>query len=568
MKNWRTQLTVRNRNGSITTDEIFIKRGIFQGDALSPLWFCLALNPLSRLLNNTNAGLKIQFNNDTQILTHLMYMDDIKLYSKDTQSLHQLADITQQFSNDINMQFGINKCKTFSMQNRSVTMQPYSLSTGETIEPMDPSSLYKYLGYQQAHQISQKLTKTEIRKKFKHRLNVILKSQLNGRNIVKAINTYAIPVLTYTFGIINWSQTDLLNLQRTVNTTMTTHRKHHPRSCFQRLTLPRVEGGRGIIDITNLHNKQITTLRKFFHDRAEISTLHQAIALNDKRITPLNLSDFSSQRNEKITDPKDKIAKWEQKALHGRHRHDLQQPHVDKTASNAWLQRGELFPETEAFMLAIQDQVIDTRNYQKHIIRTPNITDTCRRCCSGSETIQHITGACKAIVQTDYKHRHDQVAAIIHQYLAYKYKLIEEKVPYYKYTPQSVLEDNYYRLYWDRTIITDKTVHYNRPDITVLNKINNSALLIDIAICNTHNLPTTHTEKIAKYTDLSIEIKTQWKINTIRTIPIVLSTTGVIPKTLLTNLETLDISPTAYRLLQKATILNTCRIVRKFLSLE
>jgi len=35
-------------------DPIRIQRGVIQGDILSPLWFCLALNPLSYLLNRTN----------------------------------------------------------------------------------------------------------------------------------------------------------------------------------------------------------------------------------------------------------------------------------------------------------------------------------------------------------------------------------------------------------------------------------------------------------------------------------------------------------------------------------
>ncbi|CAH2230573.1 jg25031 [Pararge aegeria aegeria] len=144
------------------------------------------------------------------------------------------------------------------------------------------------------------------------------------------------------------------------------------------------------------------------------------------------------QISQNLTDHQDKIKAWSQKSLHGRHRYDLQQQHVDMVASNAWLKRGDLFPETEGFMLTIQDQVIDTKNYQKFIIRRPNISDTCRHCHSSPETIQHITGACKSIAQTDYKHRHDQVPAIIHQNLAFQYKLISEKVPCYKYQPQSV----------------------------------------------------------------------------------------------------------------------------------
>lgn len=218
-------------------------------------------------------------------------------------------------------------------------------------------------------------------------------------------------------------------------------------------------------------------------------------------------------------------------------------------------------------MMAIQDQVIDTRNYQKHILKIPNTTDNCRRCSSSPEHIQHITGACKAIVQTDYKHRHDQVAAIVHQSLAHKYGFITQKVPYYKYQPETILESQNHKIYWDRTIITDKTIHYNRPDITLLDKINKTVYLIDIAVCNTHNLQTTHSEKLTKYRDLSIEIKTQWQVPTVKVVPIIVSSTGVIPKHLHTSIHILDLPAAIYQLLQKAVILNTCRIVRKFLNL-
>ncbi|XP_047019155.1 uncharacterized protein LOC124637519 [Helicoverpa zea] len=356
MKHWTTTLKTLGPNTTATND-IPIRRGIFQGDALSPLWFCLALNPLSHMLNKSQIGYTIKTPQKHTNLTHLMYMDDIKLYSDSTHSLHRLADITQSFSNDIHMEFGIDKCKTFSVSSGKITENSYTLDSGNIIEPLEPHTTYKYLGFQQARQINQKETKDNLKKKFKHRLNTISRSQLNSRNSSKAINSFAIPVLTYSFGIINWSQGDLLNLQRVINTTLTAHRKHHPRSCVQRMTLPRREGGRGIIDVVNLHNRQITNLRQYFYHHSEHSTLHETVTLADTHLTPLNLADRNPQKNEKITDAKEKIATWRQKSLHGRHYHDLQQPHVDKNASNAWLQRGELFPETEAFMMAIQDQM-------------------------------------------------------------------------------------------------------------------------------------------------------------------------------------------------------------------
>ena len=58
--------------------------------------------------------------------------------------------------------------------------------------------------------------------------------------------------------------------------------------------------------------------------------------------------------------------------------------------------------------------------------------------------------------------------------------------------------------------------------ITIFDKTRNSVYFIDISICNTHNLHSTYTEKITKYTDFAIEVKTQWKVTTTKTIPIVI----------------------------------------------
>jgi hypothetical protein len=49
-------------------------------------------------------------------------------------------------------------------------------------------------------------------------------------------------------------------------------------------------------------------------------------------------------------------------------------------------------------------------------------------------------------------------------------------------------------------------------------------------------------------------------------IPPVLSTTGIIPNKLHESLKLLNLFPALYIQMQKAVILNTCDIVRKFLA--
>jgi hypothetical protein len=110
------------------------------------------------------------------------------------------------------------------------------------------------------------------------------------------------------------------------------------------------------------------------------------------------------------------------------------------------------------------------------------------RCQKESETIQHITGACPQPVSTAYKQRHEQVGKIIHQKLAYKFGLLNKTMPYYKYIPNTILENEIIELYWDRSLITDKTIHNNRSGVTLVDKVRKTVYFIDIAIPNNHNL--------------------------------------------------------------------------------
>jgi hypothetical protein len=57
---WRTTLNLSINNIKLKSEPIQIKRGIYQGDSLSPLWFCLAINPLTNLLNSTGYGFNIR----------------------------------------------------------------------------------------------------------------------------------------------------------------------------------------------------------------------------------------------------------------------------------------------------------------------------------------------------------------------------------------------------------------------------------------------------------------------------------------------------------------------------
>jgi hypothetical protein len=95
----------------------------------------------------------------------------------------------------------------------------------------------------------------------------------------------------------------------------------------------------------------------------------------NKDCTPLNLSDNIISD---IVKPNvlDTIANINQKSLHGRY--------------FTGLKKSNIHPEREGFIFAIQDRVINTRNYKKHICGLQSIIDKCRICGTEGVTIEHI----------------------------------------------------------------------------------------------------------------------------------------------------------------------------------
>jgi hypothetical protein len=90
--------------------------------------------------------------------------------------------------------------------------------------------------------------------------------------------------------------------------------------------------------------------------------------------------------------------------------------------------------------------------------------------------------------------------------------------------------------------------------------------LIDTAVRNTHNLAKIITDKQNKYQELANEICAMWKLNAAQVIPIVISSTAVIPKSLSHSLKRLDLHLITYIQMEKSVILGTCSTVRNFLN--
>ncbi|KAL1448319.1 hypothetical protein WDU94_012418 [Cyamophila willieti] len=571
MSSWRTSLSL-DTNNEIRTEEIHLKNGIYQGDSLSSLWFCLALNPISYQLNTHPYGYKLNKTEESRI-THSFYMDDLKLYAQNESQLQNQLEIVSNVSNDIGMTFGLEKCNVLNIKRGKVThTNNIKLSDSTELQSLENDQTYKYLGMQQNLNINETESKEQFIEKFTKRVKIIMNTELYSRNKIQAINAWAVPTITYTFGIINWTKTDLQKVNRKVRTIMTQYRSHHPQSAVERLYLPRHMGGRGLIDLEAQHAKEVDRLHKYF--TKQNSPFHIQLKSEDK-YTPLKLSNSTHTIMPYIN--KETLKNnWKSGPLKGKYAKNLEDENVDQALSTRYLKKSNIFSETIGFIHAIQDKTIKTKNYMKYVMKK-NVNDMCRLCGQITESIEHLSSGCSVLAPKEYTNRHNLVANVIHQALKNKiHPSTTRSLPYYKYNPQPVVENNNTKLYWNMPIITDTNIPNNRPDIVIMDKnesqlnSNGKGFIIDVAIPLDENMQKTYVEKIRKYQDLKHKITQINKLSSVSVIPIVISSNGLVHKNTKQGLQACGLNNVEHliEICQKSVILSTTSIIRKCLNMN
>ena len=93
-------------------------------------------------------------------------------------------------------------------------------------------------------------------------------------------------------------------------------------------------------------------------------------------------------------------------------------------------------------------------------------------------------------------------------------------------------------------------------------------MIVDVTIPHDENLVKAEKEKQIKYLDLAHEVVGMWNVNSAIIVPIVVTANGLMAKSLDEHLSRLSLGGWIKGLIQKAVLLDTVRIVRRFLSLE
>lgn len=600
---WKTRFTLRSGNRVISTEPVTYRRGVFQGDSLSPLMFCISLLPLSISLRDMRGYSCGPPANRVHKITHLFYMDDLKLYAMSQRDLEQSLKVVQEYSRDIGMELGLDKCAFLHLHRGRVEEleDDVELIDGNMIRQLHAGETYQYLGVAQSNTQDAGNVKKSLCDRYKKLLKKIWSSQLSGKNKVTATNILAVPIVNYSFGAVRWNKLELRDLDVITRKVMTLYRNHHSNASSIRIYLPRDRGGRGLLSMKCLHNRAVlgmaSAVLKSNNDpllslvhahemRGEGAFLYKAAGtaaeILSLRFTtdPLsredadvgNIVDISISRQKEIakkTEIESIYAHIVEQPIHGLFYRNCSRLSLSKSLTFGFLKSTGLKSETEGFIVACQDGVIKTRNYMRHVMGDMSVQDVCRVCKvhGQRETLMHLLSACRSLAQTAYVYRHNAALRVLYYHLRHSYGI--DATPMLPWVPgdiEAVVRNEKCVIYWNFSFHGTRILTANKPDIVLRDLEKKVIYVIEFsAPCET-NIISKEEEKMTKYQELLLELRHIYPDYSVRMVVLIIGVLGGIRDTFLRNMEIIPACRDRARDLtcrmQKAVVLGSLRLIR------
>lgn len=449
------------------------------------------------------------------------------------------------------------------------------------IDELEDGDSYKYLGQDECVGYDKTINKERVLKEYFRRIRKIWSSELYANNKIIAHNTFAIPVVTPTFGILNWTKDELADVDVKTRKILTSTGSFHINSDVDRLYTYRNKGGRGLNSLADIYIARIVSISWHLKEKAE-SNPYLALVIQHEKGSLMRVADqltscfnveaketdtaksMAKQLKEKLKD--NHLSAWIEKPQHGylmRTRNDVEE--CQEVETNAWMKRSTFSSHVEGYLCAIQEEEIFTNALKSMRMKDPNPSSAnCRLCKKSKETIQHIIASCPRLSISMYlPWRHNRVANIVYQEIHPK---ADEKT---RQTIRDVYSNDSVEIWWDMKIKTLQKLEHDRPDIVLWRKDELKCFIMDICVCLDVNIDRNIKSKLDHYLPLAAELKRLYHHYDFEILPIVIGATGLVTKRTLNVFETLgmrDVRGTVLKC-QRVALTGTMKIVKSFMKM-
>ena len=368
-KVWSTKIPLHDAKETITTDNIKYLTGLLQGDCLSLIIFILSVNPLSYLLQKLPGYSVCPPSRRVSVISHLFFVDDLKTYAKDIDGKIQ-ADMITQFTNDISMEFGTDKCAYLYIENGNrKTLGDTININGLHLEELEDGDTYKYLGQDEAVGFASPLNQEKVAKEYYRSVRKIWESELYAKHKIMAHNIFAVPVLSPTFGILKWTKDKLKKIDIQTRKLLSLNGSFHVNSDVDRLYTLRSLGGQGL-SVSDLYISRLISLSTHIkqtapkHPFIKLVMEHETNSLlrvSDELLAAIQI-DINEDTIPKTLSAKRKLEMKQrhQKSWLGKVQHSYlfkqcqKIKEFEKSETNAWLKYSTVSSHVEGFICAIQ----------------------------------------------------------------------------------------------------------------------------------------------------------------------------------------------------------------------
>ena len=167
------------------------------------------------------------------------------------------------------MQLRSDKCAYLHIERGNQKSLGKFLTLDETkLAELTEDECNKYLGQDENIGYNDVLNKERVIKEYMKRIRKIWSSELYSNNKIINHNTFAIPVLTPTFGIIKWTKDELEQMDVKTRKILSCNGSFHVNSDIDRLYTKRDKGGRGLNSIADVYIARIISISRHLIEKS------------------------------------------------------------------------------------------------------------------------------------------------------------------------------------------------------------------------------------------------------------------------------------------------------------
>ena len=194
--------------------------------------------------------------------THNFFVDDLKLYGSTITVTKKQLDLVTQFSKDICMDFGTDKCAYPKIEKGTIISDAELLVMKSlTIKTVKDGDTYKCLGIDENISYHRPINKERVSKEYFTLTKKIWPSELSAYNKVIAHNAFAVPVLIPTIGVLDWTIGKIKDIDIKTRKMLTLARNFHPNGNVDRLYMQNSFGGRGLRQVQSSYERLLQLLQ-------------------------------------------------------------------------------------------------------------------------------------------------------------------------------------------------------------------------------------------------------------------------------------------------------------------